>query len=211
MARWAADAIVAQIDARTGSGQLGADFERSLKAYWERFPDDLRIQQRLARLAVELGITSVDQFLVPLADDGRLDVTAAHSLADGLVLKKQLDQALQLYRYVLERQPDNHLVLNNAAWVLAHAEPIDLAQAERLANRAVQLQPQDPHYRDTRGQIYVRLKQWHKAAEDLRMAINGLPHQSETHLALSVAYDHLGKKQLAEAYRRAARAGEPAP
>ncbi len=82
--------------------------------------------------------------------------------------------------------------VNNLAYLLSNHEPRDLNQALQTVNRAIQLQPENPHYLETRGQIYIEMERWQEAVTDLEVALNGLPGKREIHASLAKAYQQLG-------------------
>lgn len=75
---------------------------------------------------------------------------------------------IQLLEAGLQRNPQNHTIMNNLAYALMDS---DLPRALKLVNRAVTLQPAIPNYRDTRGHLYIRLQDPINAVRDLEMAI----------------------------------------
>ncbi len=90
---------------------------------------------------------------------------------------------------------------NNYAWVLSNSEPKDLEQSLENANKALELSPDDHRFRETRGQVFVQLGRWHKAIADLEYALNGMPESEPVHTSLALAYENIGKMNLARAHR----------
>ena len=105
------------------------------------------------------------------------------------------------FEAVVRQKPDSAGIANNLAWLLAETEPVDLQRAFALAEQATRLEPDNPLYRDTRGQILVKLKRWSEAVTDLEYAANGVARSAETHSALAKAYEQLGDEKLAAAHR----------
>ena len=93
------------------------------------------------------------------------------------------------------------MALNNYAWVLANSEPQDLEKSLAIANKALELSPDEYRFRETRGQILVQLGRWHKAIADLEYALNGMPEFEPVHTSLALAYENIGKAELARAHR----------
>ena len=110
-----------------------------------------------------------------------------------------LEQAYQL-------APDVGLVVNDLAAMLATGPKPDLTRALALAETAVQHWPGETHFRDTRGQILVKLGRYKEALGDLEIAQRATPDNPSVHAALAIAYDHLGMSSLAEGHRRMAEA-----
>jgi Flp pilus assembly protein TadD len=85
---------------------------------------------------------------------------------------------------------------------MCRTEPIDLEQGLALANRAIEIEPTNAEYRDTRGQILLKLGRWAESVADLEVALNGMPDDPSIHQSLALAYDRLGKPALAEFHRQ---------
>ncbi len=96
----------------------------------------------------------------------------------------------------------NPAVANNLAWILAHADPPDLARALELGNQAVALRPNDARFRDTRGRILVKMKRWNEALTDLELVLRSEPEQTDLHQLLAEVYDRLGSNEMATEHRR---------
>jgi len=67
-------------------------------------------------------------------------------------LKGEFDKAERYYGKAISKDPKNADAYNNLAW-LYYLERKDLDKAERLASRAVELNPEKEIYRDTLEQI----------------------------------------------------------
>jgi tetratricopeptide (TPR) repeat protein len=86
----------------------------------------------------------------------------------------QYEQAAQLYRSVLKKEPNNIVALNNLAWLLVHRSG-DSREALEHINRAVHGMGRRPDLLDTRGLVHLALKDSAKAVADLREAVNESP------------------------------------
>jgi tetratricopeptide (TPR) repeat protein len=101
--------------------------------------------------------------------------------------------------------PHSSVVLNNLAWTLLHADPPDVEQAERLAGAAVQLSPNDPHFRDTRFRILARQGRYKEALVDLEYCTKAFAGDPEFHRLAAETYDRLQLPDLAAEHRRRAK------
>jgi tetratricopeptide (TPR) repeat protein len=109
---------------------------------------------------------------------------------------------------------DQHLVavLNNLAWLLAtEEENPDLNRALELVNKAIEAEPKNTQFLDTRGTIYMLMERWEDALADLGQVNSSNPERnveksvkSETHRKLAKIYDSLGISDLAEVHRKQA-------
>lgn len=105
-----------------------------------------------------------------------------------------------------ERSPEWALAWNNRAFVLSQAYPERWEEGLGYVDRAIVLDGTNAEYRETRGMLRLKLKQWQGASEDLQLALNALPLQSpRLHQALAVAYENLGNRRLADIHSAAAK------
>jgi tetratricopeptide (TPR) repeat protein len=137
---------------------------------------------------------------VPDAPSSLLEAagTVSATMGDNEVAKEFLQRAV-------EKDPKNAVAWNNYAWIVAHEPNGNLDNALAAVNKALALSPNEFRFRETRGQIYIRLKRWQSAVEDLEFAANAMPDSTEIHLALAKAYEALGDKQLARVHQEHAR------
>lgn len=113
--------------------------------------------------------------------------------------------ARKVYERLLEQKEDGKFfVQNNYAWVLLQEPNPDPSAALNAVNRALTGRPGDYHFLETRGQIFLKLKKWTSAIEDLEFALNGMPESANIHRSLSEAYEALGQKQLSQIHREQA-------
>src|SRR5262249_38534880 len=79
-------------------------------------------------------------------------------------------------RFHLERpheiDPRMPVVANTLAWTLAQSENPDLPRALSLANLAVEQDPTNPAFRDTRGHVYLKMGRQKEAVADLEAALS---------------------------------------
>lgn len=80
------------------------------------------------------------------------------------------EAALLAYDAVLELDPDHLVALNYVAYALADAGT-DLERAAVLAERAVEIAPENPFIRDTLGWAYFRLGRLEDAVVELETAV----------------------------------------
>ncbi len=122
-------------------------------------PDSDAVVQRLASLA---GEPQVGDQAVQLIEDrrqrGDLPVAVGMAVADACVQRTDWERARTYYALAVATDSGQHAALNNLAWLCAFRDPIDLSRALTLADQAVALRPDNPHYRETRGQILLKLE-----------------------------------------------------
>jgi len=104
-------------------------------------------------------------------------------LAQAVVTERlgRFEEALALYRKVWQATKDPQAG-NNAAFIVSQLHPTDMAQlteALQWASAAVEAEPNDPAYRDTRGWILFLLGRTGEARRDIRRALKGMPGSPE--------------------------------
>ncbi len=104
----------------------------------------------------------------------------------------------------LELTPHLPIIANNLAWLLATNDPPDLPRALELATKAVAAAPGSAGFRDTRGQILVKMKRWPEALADLEAALPAMRNDPQLHVALAEVYEQLGNAAVAAEHRRLA-------
>jgi tetratricopeptide (TPR) repeat protein len=101
--------------------------------------------------------------------------------------------------------PEHGPSLNNLAWLLANEEPRDLDQARAFAQRAVVADPQMGNFHDTLGTIFLELKDWRSAIQELELALAQTPARarSKIHAKLAVSYEAIGEASLSAMHKDA--------
>ena len=100
------------------------------------------------------------------------------------------------------------LIANNLAWVLSQPPNPDYTRALTLVTVALEREPSNPSFLDTRGRIYLATERWKEALADLEVVLSKSPNTAGLHAALSKVYEKLGMKSLADEHN--ALANEPA-
>ncbi|QDS96970.1 tetratricopeptide repeat protein [Adhaeretor mobilis] len=114
---------------------------------------------------------------------------------------EQYQEARQFFEIAVQRDPTNPAAWNNYGLVLGEGADARLEEALVAVNRALEIAPQEYRFRETRGQILLRLKRWQEAIEDLEFALNGMPQLGAIHESLALAYTALGEDELANLHR----------
>jgi predicted Zn-dependent protease len=74
---------------------------------------------------------------------------------------RDTDAAMQDYQALIDENENNFVALNNLAYL--YLQRGNLEQAEQLADKAVDLQPNNPATKDTLAQVLVAQKMYDKA------------------------------------------------
>jgi predicted Zn-dependent protease len=165
----------------------------------------------LARGYSELGMT--DRALETLdAAEEQEGVTEGSITARAAVLFAAGDStaALGVYESVLEVNPESVTALNYVAYTLAEwGERLDTAL--EYAQRAVELEPDDPRILDTLGWVYYRMGRHEDALRELERAVSAGASDPVIFEHLASVQEKLGQLGAANEAReraRALRAGE---
>lgn len=126
-----------------------------------------------------------------------LGTRAATEGGDPEIAMSHLEQALKL-------NPNTAVVLNNLAWVISIRQPPDLERALEMVTQAIKLKKHQANFRDTRGQIYIKLGKWSDAIADLEIALGKLPNNLKVRESLALAYEKTGNADMAARHRKKA-------
>ena len=95
------------------------------------------------------AIAHLEQYLKNNQTDDRVRTV----LAD-FYLKTSPKKAADSYAMMLDRQPNNVVILNNIAWLYSDSDNIDLAL--KYSKKAIELAPDYPNVVDTRGMVLLK-------------------------------------------------------
>jgi tetratricopeptide (TPR) repeat protein len=152
--------------------------------------------QVLTRLAIDHRLDPAQ--LAQVGELTRLATTKARDDTELTLLhatirhfQGKFDDEVACYRKVLEREPNNSVVLHNLAWTLSEGMNRP-AEALALVDQALKKAPENPRFRETRGVILMRLGRLDEATADLEAGVKANP--------TALGYFH-----LAAAHRKANR------
>lgn len=131
------------------------------------------------------------------------DETLLYTLGAAYERSGDVRRSLEKMRAVLDVNPENALALNFIGYTLAD-RGMDLEEAERMVNRALQLRPDSGAILDSLGWLYYRRGEFAKAVETLEKATELAPEEVVIIEHLGDAYTRVAKRdKAADAYRRA--------
>ena len=110
--------------------------------------------------------------------------------------KGRPDLARVHFELAYQANPKLPNVCNNLAWYLSNESPRDLKRALELSAQSVIMDPSNPQFRETRGQIHVLMGQWKEAIVDLEYALSKLGSMQSIHQGLATSYRQLGDQKL---------------
>ncbi|MFW6335645.1 MAG: tetratricopeptide repeat protein [Phycisphaeraceae bacterium] len=156
-------------------------------------PDETTaISDGLRRIAERLEDEDFAQTRLELLDNA-LDASPTHlgllqHRAITLEQSGEIDQAVEAYERVLERDPDNVIALNNLALLLSELGR-DLERARSLIDRAIAQRPKLAALHDTRGEVLSAMDRSGEATAAYQTAISLQPEVMKwrVHLARHLA------------------------
>ena len=122
-------------------------------------------------------------------------------LAMGNLCWIEADQKGALFHFesAIAIRDDYVVVLNNLAWIISHqADQPDFERALALVNVALEKQPNNFSFLDTRGTILFLQKNWAAALTDLEKAMSGVRDKNAVHEKLAVIYHELGMQEISD-------------
>jgi tetratricopeptide (TPR) repeat protein len=105
--------------------------------------------------------------------------------------------ALNDFNQVVRLDPYNDITYFNRSLIYLQSEQYDSAIED--LQKVLELNPQNLHSWYNLGVAYLRIENYEEAAKSLTAAINILPYYLEAYRARMVAYENLGKDDLADA------------
>jgi putative PEP-CTERM system TPR-repeat lipoprotein len=122
------------------------------------------------------------------------DIASRRHLAYGRIQRGKYAQAIEQYKFVLDKQPDDRLALNNVAWAMNKLKD---PAAVRFAQRAYDLKPDDGAIADTYATILIDSGDLAKGLAILQKAVADAPGNREVRLHLAQTLAKSGDKAKA--------------
>jgi tetratricopeptide (TPR) repeat protein len=132
------------------------------------------------------------------------------SEAEVLIVSGRGREALEKYRTALQLAPNEAVLLNNVAFLLADTGG-SLDEALRYARRARELDAKQPRFSDTLGWIYLKQNLSDSALQVFRALTQSNPDNPTFHYHLGMAFLQKGDKNRAKAELQTALAKKPSP
>jgi len=106
------------------------------------------------------------------------------------------EKCIRLYESILRVEPDNVLMMNNLAYILA-GQGKALLRAKQLAMKAVTREPANASYLDTLGWVFFKIGMYEQARDMLEKAVRLNSNEVEIFEHLSKVYEKMGNTQKA--------------
>jgi len=134
------------------TGQLTPGIATLQEAY-NKNPDPVTAIAIAEAMAKDISFRRAVRFLEEHMEKYGNTDTRLYGFYGSLLIQDDITKAQDIYKNIAEQQPENPLVLNNYAWVLAESGAT--AQALPHIEKAVKLQPQHPDILDTYGKVLM--------------------------------------------------------
>jgi tetratricopeptide (TPR) repeat protein len=165
--------------------------------WYRNHPDDVRTPVAIARRVTEAEDSHARQtaeaILQAVLSRDPASVGAMTALAILLQTDGRSAQAAKIYERILDIDPDAVVAINNLAWILTEDQG-KYGRALELTQSGLRKAPEYIDLIDTRGVIYYRLGQFHKATQDFTRCVELYPTASPS---LVASYFHLGRSLAA--------------
>ncbi len=122
------------------------------------------------------------------------DMAVRAQYAESLLNREQYGPAVDQYRYLSEKVPNNLVLLNNLAYALAQMKD---PQAVQMADQALRLAPDSSATLDTMGWALLKTGQASQALPYLKKALSKQPDAGDIHYHLAAALAASGEKARA--------------
>lgn len=119
------------------------------------------------------------------------------SLGDAYAGMERWDEVFESYEKSLEMDSGNPVVLNNYAYFLSLREK-QLEKARQMAQKALELDPENPSYLDTMGWIYFKQEDFEKARKYIKASLDSGRESAEVMEHMGDVMDKLNKPDEAK-------------
>lgn len=151
---------------------------------------------KLHRVLIAAGkIAEPDKFAANWMRDHPKDGVFRSHLGDAALARKDYEAAEKNYLAALQIRADNAIVLNNLAWL---AGQLHRDGAVAYAEKATQLAPNQPAFMDTLAMLLAEQKDYARAIELQKKAIDLQPGNASLRLNLAKIYIKAGDKANAK-------------
>jgi tetratricopeptide (TPR) repeat protein len=137
-----------------------------------------------------------------------LDSRVQFSLASSLERARHFDRAVDLFRRIIAREPNNDLALNYLGYMYADSG-INLDESLSLIERALKQAPTNGAYLDSDGWVLYRLGRYQEAEVQIRKALELMQSDPTIHDHLGDILAALGRRDEAVVHWRRALDLEP--
>jgi Tfp pilus assembly protein PilF len=166
----------------------------------------------LAMYGSALSQTGQDQEAIkPLEralEQDRENIATISSIAAVYDKLQMWNKSDSLYNEALKREPRNALLLNNYSYSLSQRN-IELEKALEMVTLALEIDPDNGAYLDTKGWIYYQLKDFEKALFYIQKALDSREESAEVLEHMGDVYYQMGEMNQAKIFWQRALEKDP--
>jgi tetratricopeptide (TPR) repeat protein len=181
-------------------GELLGPVAKSLD-HEPNFPPALNRLMAYATAKVE-GNIELKKVLARVVAEGKQPALAHLALGNVCWMEGDTDGAVFHFERSLSINPKLAVVMNNLAWLVSHDEKKpDLERAMAMINSALQEEPENGSFLDTRGTIYMLMDKNKEALDDLEKSLQTVKDVAAVHAKLAALNEKLGRTEMAEQHK----------
>lgn len=151
------------------------------------------------------GNVELRSVLARVVAEGKQPALAHLALGNLCWVENDKEGAIFHFERAISINPKLAVVMNNLAWLLAtDIASQDLERALALVNAALEEQPKNSSFLDTRGMVYQKLGRLKESLTDLEVALTGVVDPIPVHGRLAEVYDQLGRPEMSAQHRQIA-------
>lgn len=148
------------------------------------------------------GNVELKKVLARVVAEGKQPALAHLALGNVCWMEQDTDGAVFHFERSLSINPKLSVVMNNLAWLVSHDEKKpDLERALAMINSALQEEPENGSFLDTRGTIYMLMDKSKEALDDLEKSLQTVKDVAAVHAKLATLNEKLGRTEMAEQHR----------
>jgi len=167
----------------------------------------------LARMHLAAGKKDLaEKILTGSLERNPANTSIALFLGNMYETQNRVDKAIDLYRTLLDKDPQNHAVANNLAVLIGETStsPGDLKKAIALIEEVIKARPGDSLIKDTLGWLHYRAGDYTRAQTALTQALALAPNHPELNYHMGMILFKKGQTALARTHlEKALRTKEP--
>lgn len=148
------------------------------------------------------GNVELKSVLARVVAEGKEPALAHLALGNVCWMEGDKDGAVFHFERALRINDKLSVVMNNLAWLISHEEKNpDLDRAMGLITSALEKEPANGSFLDTRGTIYLMQQKYVEALDDFEKAARTVRDKAAIQKKLADVNEKLGRKEMAEQHR----------
>ncbi len=148
------------------------------------------------------GNVELKKVLARVVAEGKQPALAHLALGNVCWMEDDTDGAIFHFERSQSINPKLSVVMNNLAWLVSHdPNKPDLERAMAMINSALEEEPENGSFLDTRGTIHMMMENNNDALNDFEKALTTVKDPAAVHAKLASVYEKLGRSEMAEQHK----------